>query len=141
MAYFEFSRLRSLSNRAYQIVGKHLRFGDYLILIVSLVGILWLFANTWQSSPAEYIVIRQGGKVQSVQSLQQHKQIRVNGPQGQTVIEIRPGQVRIANSPCTNQYCVHQGWLRRSGQTTVCIPNQVSVALLAKDAPYDGLAY
>lgn len=141
MALFEFTRLRRLCGHVNQTIDKAFRLGDYLILGLLLAGILWLFAHTWQSAPAEYIVIRQGGKVHSVQSLQQHKQIRINGPMGQTIIEILHGQARIAASPCTNQYCVHQGWLRHSSQTSVCIPNQVSLALLAKDAPYDGLAY
>lgn len=141
MAHFEFSRIGSFCFRWIQTIGTQLRLGDYLILGSVLAGILWLLVWTWQSSPAEYILIREGGKVHSMQSLQQHKQIRLKGPMGQTVIEILPGQARIAASPCANQYCVHQGWLRRSGQTTVCIPNQVSIALLAKNAPYDGLAY
>jgi hypothetical protein len=141
MGLSELSRFVGTAGRVLQTAAKSLLPGDYLILGVLLAGIVWLFANTWQSGSAEYIVIRQGGKVHSVQSLQQHKHVRISGPMGETVIEILPGQARIAASPCNNQYCVHQGWLRRIGQASVCIPNQVSLSLLGKDAPYDGMAY
>ena len=48
---------------------------------------------------------------------------------------------RYTQSPCRNQYCVHQGWLSRAGQVAVCLPNQISLELLGGDKNYDSLNY
>jgi hypothetical protein len=51
--------------------------------------------------------------------------IRVKGPLGDSVIEIREGQARFLSSPCINQTCVAAGHIHRQGQWTVCLPNKV----------------
>ena len=48
----------------------------------------------------------------------------VQGPLGETRIEIRDGRAIIRDSPCP-QPAWHGGWIDRRGQVSVCLPNRV----------------
>ena len=63
------------------------------------------------------------------------------GPLGDSRVVIAHGKARFLSAPCSNQYCVHQGWLSKVGQVAVCLPNQVSLELLGGSKPYDSLNY
>ncbi|MDR3334732.1 MAG: NusG domain II-containing protein [Treponema sp.] len=55
--------------------------------------------------------------------------IRVAGPLGDTVVELRDHTVRILASPCVNQTCVAAGAIHSHGQWIACLPNQVLVSI------------
>lgn len=115
--------------------------GDWLVIIVSLILIVGAFHTLWHSERAAKLRIRQGDAVYATLSLDQERAIDIRGPLGNSRIVIHHGQVRFEHSPCTNQYCVHQGWLSRAGQVAICLPNQVSLELLGSNKPYDSLNY
>lgn len=45
--------------------------------------------------------------------------------------------VRVAESDCPNQDCVHTGAISRAGQSIVCLPARVAVTLEGASAGYD----
>ncbi|GHV69607.1 hypothetical protein AGMMS49928_12450 [Spirochaetia bacterium] len=55
--------------------------------------------------------------------------ITVEGPLGETVVELHDGNARVLSSPCANQTCVSAGTIRRPGQWLVCLPNKVFVSI------------
>ena len=44
-------------------------------------------------------------------------------------VEVRDGQVRVAQSGCPDQVCVRTGRLTRAGQVAVCLPHRVILKL------------
>lgn len=115
--------------------------GDYIIILVGIVISIYLFNTLWQTAPATKIQIRQGKQIVGTYSLNQTRDIEVNGAIGHAHIRIANGKVRFMSAPCTNQYCVHQGWLNRAGQAAICLPNQLSIALLGPQQPIDTISY
>ncbi len=115
--------------------------GDWLIIILSIALVLTLFKTLWHVEQATKLLIRQGDHVFATLSLDQERMIRIQGPIGYSTIILSNGKVRFESSPCSNQYCVHQGWLNRVGQVAVCLPNQVSLELLGRQKSYDSLNY
>jgi len=115
--------------------------GDWLVIIVSAVAVTVLFITLWTNTPASQLQIRQGDKVIGTYDLNQTRTLHLHGALGDSHISIEQGKVRFKQSPCTNQYCVHQGWLNRAGQVAVCLPNQISLQLIGEDKPYDSLNY
>lgn len=115
--------------------------GDWLVIIVSLILVVGAFQTLWHNEHAAKLRIRQGDAIYATLSLDQERAIDIHGPLGNSRIVIHRGQVRFEHSPCTNQYCVHQGWLSRAGQVAICLPNQVSLELLGSNKPYDSLNY
>ena len=115
--------------------------GDYVVILLGFLLIIYLFKTLWHSEHAATLQIRQGSKVIATLSLNQDRVMDISGPLGISKIEIKQGKARFLNSPCSNQYCVHQGWLAHMGQAAICLPNRVSLELLGDKKPYDSLSY
>lgn len=120
---------------------KILLIGDWLIIFLSLVGIVYLFQSLWSAEHASKVQITIGHKIYATYSLNQQRDIHVQGKLGEAIISIAQGKARFTKSPCTTQYCVHQGWLSHAGQAAICLPNQISLELLGENKPYDSLNY
>ena len=115
--------------------------GDYLVIALGLLLVVYLFKTLWHSEHAAKLQLRQGNQIVATLSLNQDRLIDVTGPLGVSKIEIKQGKVRFLSSPCANQYCVHQGWLHHAGQAAICLPNRVSLELLGTQKSYDSLNY
>lgn len=115
--------------------------GDWLIIIISFIVVIFLFQTLWTNKPASHLQIRQGDYIIGTYDLNQTRELHIHGPLGDSHISIEQGKVRFSQSPCTNQYCVHQGWLHRAGQVAICIPNQISLQLIGENKSYDSLNY
>ena len=50
------------------------------------------------------------------------------------------GALRVSESDCPNQDCVHSGTISRAGQSVVCLPARVAVTLEGTAADYDLIA-
>ena len=115
--------------------------GDWLVIVTSLIAIIFMFQQFWSIEPASKLKIRQGNKVLGTYDLNQVRELKVTGAMGESLISINQGKVRFKQSPCRNQYCVHQGWLSRAGQVAICLPNQISLQLMGAKSTYDSLNY
>lgn len=115
--------------------------GDWLVLGIGLVSVAVLFATLWRPEHAAKLQIRDRNGIFATFSLAQDRSIEIPGPLGVSRITIHQGQARFTQSPCRNQYCVHQGWLSHAGQVAVCLPNQISLELLGGEKSYDSLNY
>ena len=120
---------------------KELLIGDWLIILLSLLGVFYLFQTLWSNEHAAKVQIRIGDKIYATYSLNQQREIHVHGKIGDAIISISQGKARFAKSPCNTQYCVHQGWLSHAGQAAICLPNQIALELLGESKPYDSLNY
>ena len=115
--------------------------GDWFVIVSSLILVFVLFQSLWHDEHAAKLRIRQGDAIYATLSLDQERTLDIHGPLGNSRIVIHQGQVRFEHSPCSNQYCAHQGWLKRAGQVAICLPNQVSLELLGAKKAYDSLNY
>jgi hypothetical protein len=120
---------------------KRLLLGDYLVVLCGLVLVVHLYKMFWHAEHAAKLEIRQGDQVFATLSLDQDRVVEVAGPLGTSRIEIKQGKAHFLSSPCSNQYCVHQGWLSHLGQAAICLPNRVSLELLGAKKAYDSLNY
>ena len=115
--------------------------GDWLVIVIGAIAVIWLFQSLWSNAPASQLQIRQADKIIGTYDLNQTRELHIHGPLGESHISIDQGKVRFKQSPCTNQYCVHQGWLAHAGQVAICLPNQISLQLIGENKPYDSLNY
>ncbi len=115
--------------------------GDWLIILIGAISVFVMFQQFWVTAPATKFKIRQGNQIIGVFDLNQTRELHIKGAVGESTISIQNGQVRFKQSPCSNQYCVHQGWLTRAGQVAICLPNQISLQLMGAKSAYDSLNY
>lgn len=116
--------------------------GDWLVLIFSLL----LIPLSWSlidhpSAETTAIEITVADASPATYSIKQNTQINVAGELGHSVIEIRDRKVRFSNSPCSGKVCILSGWHQHSGDHIVCLPNRVSISLLAEQDRFDGINF
>ena len=51
---------------------------------------------------------------------------------GRMHVQVSQGKARILDSDCLQHICVHTGWIRRAGETIVCVPNRVLVEIKSR---------
>lgn len=44
-------------------------------------------------------------------------------------IRAEPGRIRVEESACPGEDCVHTGWVSRSGGQLICLPNRMVISL------------
>jgi len=70
----------------------------------------------------------------AVYPLGEKRTLSVEGPIGETIIEIDgEGSARVTASPCPNKLCIQAGELHRQGDWSACMPNKVFVQIEGGD--------
>jgi hypothetical protein len=102
---------------------------DILLISVSLlvVGAFALYAYTGKGKSST-VVIEASGK-RYLYPLGQDRVVKVPGPIGETVVDIRDGRAFVEDSPCRDKLCVHMGSISKPGQWVACLPNKVMVSI------------
>ncbi len=83
-----------------------------------------------QTGDAQKAVIVADGKIHSeiVLANSTNQAVTVNG----VTIKIEGKTVMVENSNCPDKICVKTGKLTKSGQSTACVPNRVTVFITGK---------
>lgn len=108
---------------------------DLLLWTAALAGLVLLYGLLWQPAgqAATLTVLVNNEPVQQA-SLNQNQQLLVNGPLGESELQIQDGKVRFVSSPCRNQVCVHHGWASHRGELLACLPNRIALVLEGDNA-------
>jgi hypothetical protein len=117
---------------------------DRIILVLALIFVVWSYKHYWitPSQPADYALIWVTNQVPKQINLQHEQQITIQGSLGESLIEVKEGQIRFMTSPCHNKQCIHAGWLTNKGDFIACLPNQISIELPSIQNPqFDAIAY
>ena len=106
-----------------------------VVLAVLLLGVAaaWL-AYGGENSSALTATVKHWGQVVArveLSSLTEEKTVSIDGAYHLTVTLDRTGAA-VTDSDCPGQDCLHTGRITRSGQSIVCLPEQVIVTLEGK---------
>ena len=106
-----------------------------VVLAVLLLGVAaaWLTYGGENSGALTATVKHRGQVVAQVElsSLTEEKTVSIDGAYHLTVTLDRTGAA-VTDSDCPGQDCLHTGRITRSGQSVVCLPEQVIVTLEGK---------
>ena len=100
-----------------------------LVTILILLGITSLFAINFKRQPGETCSIEVSGKLIDRLKLSENQEILVHGPIGETLIKIKNHKVRVTHSDCPEKICVKTGWIHKTGEFIVCVPNKVIIKI------------
>lgn len=67
--------------------------------------------------------------------------IKISGPLGTSVAEIKSGAIRMKFSPCPDRYCMETGWIDQPGQVIACVPNQIIIKIVADKNSVDTISH
>lgn len=101
-----------------------------LVAALAVLSAVWYYGGLESSGPLTATILHRGQVVQTVEldRLTEEMTVTVEGDYHLTILLDRDG-VRVAESDCPGQDCVHTGVITRAGQSIVCLPEQVVVQL------------
>lgn len=120
-----------------------LKFNRYDAVVAAIVALLavavalWFYLPKTQSGELT-VVISAGGEETERVKLNNFTETTVTHNRYTLRITADGSGVRVADSDCPTQDCVHTGTITRAGQSIVCLPAQVVVHLegaASADAP------
>ncbi|MCW9024848.1 MAG: NusG domain II-containing protein [Gammaproteobacteria bacterium] len=101
---------------------------DTAILIIAICTLPFVYRYYWQAeTSADRVRIFSADQLIKELDLNKDRTVRVKGVLGHSHIQIKDGQVRFTDSPCTGKFCIHKGWLSEGGDFNACLPNQISI--------------
>ncbi|MFZ5965938.1 MAG: NusG domain II-containing protein [Bacillota bacterium] len=115
----------------------------FSLIILSLLGIFFVKTLSVNSGQT-YLLIDVDGKPYkkiSLDSSSIHNRIEVETPFGHNIVEIDGNQAKIVESDCRDQICVKTGWISKDNQTSICLPNRVSIRIESNQSDIDGISY
>ena len=104
--------------------------------------VLLQFASSGGRSAAQELQVFSGNVLTDRKSLHQNlRSYRIENDSGYVDLTISDGTARITAASCKHKTCMKMGALRRSGQSPVCIPSQIRVAVAGRSLlGVDGIA-
>ena len=120
------SRFRSLI--------QELKIGDKILILCLLsLSVVSGVVLKRAHQEAKYCIISVNGRDTYKLLLSEPQRVKIKGPLGESIIEIRDGSARMLDSPCPLKICMHQGEIRAPGGTIICVPNRVMIRITGKE--------
>lgn len=114
---------------------------DVALIVAAAVAVVISYGTFWQGGgAAEYALVHNGDTVARY-ALAGERAIAVAGRMGPSVLEIEPGRIRFAASPCRGKVCLHAGWQSRAGAAIACLPNGISLEIVGAERAYDSINF
>jgi hypothetical protein len=98
-----------------------------LLLSVSAVAVMSVHAYSGVESGSQVRI--EGPDGTFVYPLESERSVTVDGPLGDTHVEIEHGEVHVTESPCNDKICIAAGWVSHAGEWIACLPNKVFVKI------------
>lgn len=115
---------------------------DYVLSgALLLASLFWLTAPSGAggAAPAS-AVLSAGGRTLAELPLDRPARRTFNLAYGRLVVEVEPGKgVRILESNCPAKVCLRHGWASHTGETIVCVPNELLVEIEGEEGEYDAV--
>ena len=114
---------------------KKIRFVEIIVILLIVVVCVGVFV--WQKrseKPALYAEIYQDDQLVERISLGNAEDATlILDDQGKVHAEIKNHQIRFYQVDCPDKICENTGWLSKSGDIAVCMPNRFYIQLSAED--------
>lgn len=124
-----------------KIVNINMNKKEAIIIITLLMFALvsfFIFRTTGHGSQVE---IKIAQKLYGTYALSVDQEIIVKDEDGHTLITcyIDEGKIQVISSNCPDKICIDDGSIEKSGQTIVCLPNQIVIKIINDDSEFDGV--
>lgn len=118
---------------------KYIKLSDiFVVLMVIAVAVSVILCFSLKDKGQELVaVIRVDGEVYSEIKLSEVSapyEVSVVTEDGVVTVHISGDGACVVSSPCPDELCVNTGKITKQGQSVVCLPERVSVQLLASES-------
>ncbi len=86
------------------------------------------FYTSEENAYAEkFLIFHQGNLLKTIKADGDTFNINVQGSKGKVIVNFENNRVRVVQSACTHKTCINSGSISLSGESIVCIPNEVLI--------------
>jgi hypothetical protein len=114
----------------------------FLITVIAVVSLAAPVVMNYSSANARTAQVSERGSVIKEIDLATDAVTTLKLRQGFIVLQVLQGKIRVRTSSCPEKVCVGMGWISKTGQSIVCVPNKVLIEVRGlANANYDALTY
>ncbi|MCF8721205.1 MULTISPECIES: NusG domain II-containing protein [Nitrospina] len=104
---------------------------DKILIACLFAANLALFSGIdYTRTAGDWVVIEVSQKEVKRLPLKKNQLVHVEGPLGETEVQIQDGKARILKSPCSRKLCIKSGYIQYADRIAACLPNRVVVRIL-----------
>lgn len=100
---------------------------DYGAFVLAVAVVIFFSVYAYGETGEGSVARIETERGEFVYALQQSQEVDLEGPLGDTHVQIQDGRVRVTESPCREKICIAAGWASRSGEWIACLPNRVFI--------------
>ncbi len=104
--------------------------GIVFVLAISLFFVTGKLAEVINSDTTQAVVTYKDKEVLRI-NMNSNGFHTVKGEKGDVVIEVKDGQIRVADEISPLNYCSLQGWVNKTNVPIVCLPNKIIIEVQA----------
>jgi hypothetical protein len=103
----------------------------WAVLTFAVFSYLIFFLVNQDKAPLTAQISVNGSTVAKIDlnSSRSNRLINISGHLGTSIVEVKPGAIRMKFSPCPDKYCMETGWIDQPGQIIACIPNRIIIKI------------
>lgn len=124
---------KKLKNELYFIAGA---------LIVAAIAFIIINRYKRISTENASVVIEVDGRTVATYPLCEDRIVEIesyNG--GRNIVSIKDGKVNVTEASCPDKICVNHKAIKYNGESIICLPNRMTVTIVAGSSETDGKTY
>lgn len=104
-----------------------------ILLLIVVIGGGLVFNHFRQSYKGDKVVIYVDKEVYKEVPLSKNEEFTIKTPKGYNNVKVHDGGVEVVEASCPDDVCVKTGFITKSNQSIVCIPNKVSIKIVSNE--------
>ena len=120
------------------------KFGDFIIIILVLIIAASIFGAYLIPSDKNDKLIAQitqnGNLIKEIDLNTLTDTLTINIGDDTAKIIAQKGRIKFEESNCPDKICVNTGWLTKSGQSAICLPNRIIIKVIGQKSDIDAIA-
>lgn len=108
-----------------------------LIIIILLIVCTLLIFFKFTNQDSNQALVYNDNKLILTIDLTKDKQYQVTGYNGKVNIEVNDKKIRVSSETSNYHLCSKQGYISKSWETIVCLPNKIVIRVTSVNNNYD----
>ncbi|WP_026667718.1 NusG domain II-containing protein [Butyrivibrio sp. AE2005] len=101
-----------------------------LIIFLTLTSVVMLIGISLFSQKGATVVVSVDGKEVASFPLDEDTVYNIGGYHGgENILEVKDGKAHLTDASCPDKLCVSMGYINKSGQSIICLPNKVVIEI------------
>ncbi len=113
---------------------------DFLLIAILVIASVAIMVTSTATEPGAQAVVYVGGEKTMIVPLDVYARYEVEGKKGLCTFIVDEYGICMIQSPCPHHFCIQQGYINMSGQSIVCVPNEITIRVIhSENSSIDGI--